>query len=112
MADPVQSQEDLDKILKSGVKPIPVQAPSYYATSIRLLVEPTNASISFSRNQPVDISYGQNVIHASTLVPVAIIDMSPQTAKDLYVLLKEQIESYEQKWGEIRTEYTSKMVKK
>jgi hypothetical protein len=43
--------------------------------------------------------------------PVAIVQMSPQSAKDLFVSLKNQIEIYERNWGQIKTDYTERLEK-
>lgn len=113
MKEPVQSQADLEKLLAEGkLEPKPVNAPAFYVTSIRTMFEPTGVSIIFSRSQPTDIPHGTQVVHASAIVPAAIIDMSPQTAKDLFVLLQEQIEGYEKSWGTIETEFTRRRANK
>lgn len=45
------------------------------------------------------------------LEPIAVIQMSPQTMKDLSLLVTHQIAVYEAEWGEIETEFTRRRAK-
>ena len=43
---------------------------------------------------------------APTFHPIAVLQVSPQSAKDLCLILKEAVEGYERVWGEIHTDFT------
>ena len=62
-------------------------------------------SIVFSRRRPV---FGSdiNVVEQPVVEPVAVVQMSPQTAKDLYLLLRDSVQGYEKEWGEITTAFS------
>ena len=46
-----------------------------------------------------------------TVTPVGVLQMSPQTAKDLYLVLQEGIRQYEKEYGPINTTYSQSLEK-
>lgn len=102
------SQEDVDAALEGGAEITPVSVPSFYATSVRMAVEPHNVNLVFARMQPVDIRHGNTTTHAGHLAPAFMLDLSPQTAKDLLLLLQDGIAKREAEWGVIETEFSRK----
>ena len=92
----------------------PGNVPNLYATAFSVMHFSNDFAIVMARSELSFISGGtepQNGLLAIKSTPIACVQMSPQTAKDLFVALKEQIEIYENTWGKIRTDYTSKRDK-
>ena len=54
----------------------------------------------FNKSDPNRLT-GQNVV-----LPIGVIKMSPQTAKDLFLLMRTGIEQYEREYGPIHTAYS------
>jgi hypothetical protein len=80
--------------------------PKYYATSIQTMASGNNVSLVFSGQRPIIIGTGAHKGKlAAQTIPVCTLDMSPQTAKDLFAVLKTVIDSYEKDWGPIDTPY-------
>jgi hypothetical protein len=104
-----KSQEDVNKIIAEGVQPHLIQAPTFYVSSIVLHADPNNVSLLFSKHVPVEIPLGNNEkIPAGTQMPVVILDMSLGTAKDLSLLINDQLEKIESEWGPIVTPFTQR----
>jgi len=43
---------------------------------------------------------------AFSALALAVLQLSPQSTKDLYLVLKDTVEAYERAWGEIHTDFT------
>ncbi len=85
----------------------PIIAPKFYGSSIQLFWTSNDLTILFGRAAPfVQIGSDGKSEHTNRLEPVAMIQISPQTAKDLSLLLAETVAAHEREWGVIRTEYT------
>lgn len=76
--------------------------PLIYASSIQLRVASNDWSLVLGNKVPVP---GEE---REELRPKCILQISPQTAKDLYLIIKGALEVYEARYGEIKTEYSSK----
>lgn len=89
----------------------PVLAPQYYATGVQILQQSNDFAVIFMRSHPsvAPLKSGETV---AFLQVTALIQMSPQTAKDLHIALGSQICAYEKEWGPIETEYTRRLAGK
>lgn len=47
----------------------------------------------------------------SAVIPVGVLQMSPQTAKDLHLMLQDGIRQYEKEYGPIKTKYAQSREK-
>jgi hypothetical protein len=104
MAD---TQEDLEKALAGGAKPMTLAVPTFYVSTINASLGSNEGTLTFSVTKPVIVQAGPNTtIQALTQEPVVVIQMSPETAKDLAILLTERVAVHEKAWGEISTEFT------
>jgi|GEM_PF-5645077 len=83
------------------VEVTPVAAPSIYANTINITAGGNDFSLVFAKTHPA-ITAGRFSGNA-VLVPAAVVSVSPQTAKDLYLLLQEIIPQYEKQFGQIKT---------
>jgi hypothetical protein len=70
--------------------------PEYYSSVARVISGIGDVTILFGRVQPVGIGTGKAVMG-----PVCSLHMSPASAKSLLLLLRQQLQNYEEKWGEI-----------
>jgi hypothetical protein len=86
-----------------------IDAPTFYASQIQVMFTGNDATIVFARTRSTT-SGNVPVTNIVRSEPVAIIVMSPQTAKDLLVLLKGQTDIFEKEFGEITTPYTKKQA--
>ena len=70
--------------------------PSYYSSAVRIISNIYGFSFLFGQARPVGLTGD-----AVKLEPVCTVHMSPAHAKSIYLILRQQIRSYEQQWGEI-----------
>jgi len=78
-----------------------IQAPKFYGSSWHVNVTSNEFSIMLGRPHFV---LGE--VESAPGEPVAILQMSPQAAKDLLVLLGSTMAAWEEEWGIVTTEYT------
>lgn len=93
--------EDVDA---NSIKPI--EAPVLYASTLQAVWTGNDCSIIFSRPRPAHIVVNGQGMTASLQEPVAIMQLSPQTAKDLLLLLSDTVGKFEAEFGVIVTEYS------
>lgn len=109
----VASLEDLEAALSAGAKVEPVEAPTFFASGIRVGVSPTECNLTFQRGRPAQVVRdGQVIADVGTMENVAVIQMSVGGLKDLTLLLQQQIAKYEDDWGPIETEFSRARDKK
>jgi hypothetical protein len=94
MADP--TKEEMEAMMASVI-----QAPKFYGSTVNVNMTSNEISLMFGRPHFV---IGDH--EGAPGEPVAIIQMSPQTAKDLLVLLAGSLKTWEKEWGELQTEFT------
>ena len=83
-----------------------INAPAFYASSIQAAVAGNDLHLIFSRVHPVMVETGQGVEHGAATEPVAVLDVSIQTAKDMLLLLQDIIGRYETEYGAIETDFS------
>lgn len=102
---------------KENIQAIPAEevrlldAPSFYASSVRLAWAGNDLTVIFSKPWPFYAKEEDGVKFGATSQEVAILHLSPSTAKDLLVVLQDVVGGYEEEWGEINTTFTSKRDK-
>jgi hypothetical protein len=91
-----------------------LDVPTTYVSTSATFFPGNDAVILFGRLAPANVE-GVEVpagTQAAVNQPVAIIQMSAATAKDLFLALSDQIEGYEKRFGKIETEYSRRIAKK
>lgn len=106
MSDDPKTQIDLEAAMKDGrLKPHPVDAVN--ATTIRLVADSNEIAVVFQRPKYGVVSDPKHgLVDVGTIETVAVVSMSPQTAKDLLLLLEDNIQRHEKEFGTITTSYT------
>ena len=84
----------------------PIQAPYFSAGS--LLIQATGNDFVFVYRRPVPVQPNEDGELQNVMLneAVAIITVSPQTAKDIVLSLAHAITEYEKQYGQIVTPYT------
>lgn len=108
----LSENEFQSRLEKGEAKVTPVEAPVLYATAINVANGSNNFSLQFSRPRPLIVEIDGQQAQAAHLEPVAVIDMSPATAKDLFLLMRNVVTAHESEFGEIVTEYTQRLAGK
>ena len=70
--------------------------PHYYTNVVRITSSINDLSLMFGRAQPVGMTG-----NASTMSPECLVHVSPVQAKSIFLLLRQQLKLYEERWGEI-----------
>lgn len=105
------TDEEFQAQLESGKGSYtPVDAPNFYITAINIAPSSNSFSLLLSKLRPVVVEIAGQQAQAGRLDPVAVVDMSPGTAKDLLILLKNSIATHEAEFGEIVTEYSRRIA--
>jgi hypothetical protein len=111
MADNVNSPANVSatdlQAMIAGASKIP--APIFYVTSAGLFRSSNDFILVCNRQHPVIIPTLKEGQAAAINEPTAILQMSAQTLKDLYLATKDQIERYEKEFGNVETEYSRKL---
>lgn len=99
---------EVQKMIADGATGELVNVPTFHSSTVRIAPTPTNFNLIFARHQAVNFSKGNERVQAATLVDVVALDMSPQAAKDLALVLMGVVKEHEKEWGILETEYTRK----
>ena len=85
-----------------------VTVPRYYASAIQQFTSPNDVMLVFGHSAPVlkDGGFGEPVSQ-----PVAIVNMSPQAAKELALLLLDAVGEVEKTYGPLRTAFIDARAK-
>lgn len=89
----------------------PIQAPALSATNFKLVGTGTDFVLILERVVPMYDSRG-NTDDIAMLQPVATVTLSPGAAKDLSLLLADQVARHEADFGVISTPFTKKRASK
>lgn len=90
---------------------VPIAAPSIYASMTTIMAVGNDFSLVFAKAHPAITADGK-LGGVAVVVPAAVVSMSPQTAKDLYLSLKEVIPQYEKQFGQINTIFSEQQKTK
>jgi hypothetical protein len=88
--------------------PLMVNAPKFYGSTLHINITSNECSILFGRPHFTIGGDGDD----ARAEAVCIVQMSPQTMKDLVVLMERNVKRYEEEWGVIETQYTRDTAKK
>lgn len=81
------------------------------ARTFRVMADSNEVLLVFQRTRPGLLQQKDGSVHdVAEAQTVAVIAMSPQSAKDLMLVLSEQIAGYEKRYGEVRTDYTRQIA--
>lgn len=94
-----------------------INVPIVHASSIELQVMSNEWTFILGQILPL---IGQKTEQATPpqsakqmeIKPACILQVSPQTAKDLYLILKTNLEAYEEKFGSIETVFSGTLKEK
>lgn len=86
-------------------KLVPIQVPHFLASSSVMQATGNDFILVLSQTLPLTTADGQ-FTNAAKNIPVAMVTMSPQSAKDLQILMLDTIKRYEADFGKIVTPYT------
>jgi hypothetical protein len=104
---PIQevTADEAGKLYAEG-KFVPNSAPSFYATGVRISGDSNEFTILFQAVKHYLVDHPTaGPVDAARLESVAILSLSPQTAKDLALLLMDTILAHEKMFGPIMTSY-------
>jgi hypothetical protein len=82
-----------------------------YASTINIHASSNDFVVTFSRGRPAIMDQGKGPESALLAEPVTVVAMSPQTLKDLQVLVTAAMERYEATYGKIETDFTRERAK-
>jgi hypothetical protein len=104
-ANPVATEEATSEVVK------PVEITPIYASSVQMQGAGNDVSLLFRRPRPAQtakaVAAGTHP-DAAILELVAVLTLSPLTAKDLSLLLQEFVGQHEKTYGTINTPFTQK----
>ncbi|KAA0689872.1 hypothetical protein DTW90_30750 [Neorhizobium sp. P12A] len=90
-----------------------INAPAFYGSTIQAVWAGNDLTLVFAKPHPVINKKAESPDQqfGAVLETQAIISLSPQTAKDLFLLLQGTVKRYEDQFGVISTEYTQRAEK-
>ena len=83
-----------------------INVPIFYTSMMNIFLAGNDATLIFMRPHPAISAEMKEGTALALSEPVAAMQMSMQTLKDLYLAIKLQIEPYEKDFGEIQTTYS------
>lgn len=95
--------------LPEGTRPEdfkPIEAPYTYASVVAVSGTGGEFIMTFSRAKPLVVAQTGQAASIAITEPVALIVVSPQTMKDMALVLSDQVAAHEKKFGEIHTPFT------
>ena len=110
MAGPAQTQEELLALLAKNPEILQITAPQVYASSVQIMATPNEFTLIFALPRPVIVgATGQGTL-AAQAEPSCVLHLSPQTLKDLSMVVSTTLAQYEKDWGVIETEYSRRLA--
>lgn len=93
----IEEQENVEEIdnIKAAIEQAE-DAPRYFSNVVRLMSNINGVSFLFGEVYPVGMGSAESQSQS-----VCLVQMSMVNAKSLYLILKQQLSDYEEKWGEI-----------
>lgn len=87
----------------------PISSPALYASNFRVQGTGNDFTLVLQRVFPAQTEAGEIFEGVGRLEIVATVTLSPQSAKDLHVLLASQVALHEREFGTIETPYTKQL---
>lgn len=102
----------------SAVEPTPeelaklkaVEAPVFYASTFRIQGSGNDFNLIFQRAVPMQGEDGSIHPAVGALETAAVVTVSPQSLKDLYLLIDGQLKEHEKAFGPIETPYMKRQA--
>ncbi len=115
---PKSKPKSKPKAKASAVEPTPeelaklkaVEAPVFYASTFRVQGSGNDFNLIFQRAVPMQGEDGSIHPAVGALETVAVVTISPQSLKDLHLLLDGQLNKHEEAFGPIETPYTQRQA--
>lgn len=103
---PEEAAKPVEVKLEENLQPLPI-APAY-ANQVAVQGSGTDVTLIFSRLQPVVGQDGRLRLDAAIAQPSAVVQMSPQTAKDLVLALGDTVNQIEKEFGKLSSPFSKK----
>lgn len=87
-----------------------VEVPTFYASVFRLLGSGNDFNLICQRSVPAQREDGSIEMAVALPQTVAVITISPQSLKDLHLLIGRQLKEQEEDFGPIKTQYTKRLA--
>lgn len=87
-----------------------VEAPTFYASGFRLQGSGNDYHLIFQRGSPAQDEAGNIHPTKGKLEIAAVVTVSPQSLKDLYLLIDGILKQHEETYGLIETPYTKRQA--
>lgn len=111
MAEDV-SDDKVQAALAAGEVPTPIVAPHYFATNTSIAFTSNACALTFLRATPANLKVGPDaVVQIGALEPVVILDLSPQSAKDLAIVLMDAVARHEKEYGDLTSDFIRKQAR-
>lgn len=113
MEDSIKTEPIAEPSASVGGSVARVDAPFFYGSTFQLTAGPLDFSLIVGRQHPMFITPPEGPQQfGAALEAQAIIQMSPQTAKDLMLLLRDHISRVEAEYGVIQTPFSRELESK
>jgi hypothetical protein len=100
MGQPTPNSPDVKK---------PLQLPSFYATSANIAASGNDFTIIFNRNIPLENADGTLNPGLALVMPTVMISLTPQSLKDISLIIPGILEAHEREFGEIVTPFIKRL---
>jgi len=98
------ANEEIDKELLANVEPL--SGTPIYASAFHMQGSGNDFTLIFQNAQPMVDKRSGTVANIAANAAVAIVKVSPQGLKDLYLLIGDQLTQFEKDFGEVVTPFT------
>lgn len=86
------------------------EVPTFYASVFRILGSGNDFNLVCQRSVPAQREDGSIEMAVALSQTVAVITISPQSLKDLHLLIGRQLKEQEEDFGPIKTQYTKRLA--
>jgi hypothetical protein len=83
----------------------PIDAPLVSASAVAVQSSINEFVLIFQQTRPVISKKTQSIADVALNQPVAVVSVSPQTLKDMWLLIGDSVERYEKEFGQLTTPY-------
>ena len=87
-----------------------VEAPTFYASTFRIQGSGNDFTLIFQQSVPAQREDGSIEPRVGTVQNVAVVTVSPQSLKDLHIVIERQLKQHEETFGRIKTPYMSSLA--
>ena len=87
-----------------------LELPMFYASVFQIQGSGNDFNLICQRGVPAQREDGSIETTVTSAQTVAVISISPQSLKDLHLLIGQQLEDQEKDFGRIKTQYTKRLA--